>query len=362
MKARRSIASNFFVAIHQKNLIVNVEKVKITNETLNEEKFDGDRKYYYNLYKTLDKPITITGKFGKFYLKISTGNEAMENRVAYINRKGMFVTSNKAFTKNPFTAQIDIGKYMAVVWAADNKTDERVRAMEPPTHESIEYGRIQEDDKRDETYSALKEISQKIKDEIKKKLNLDSSNETTNLTELADIVSFRDDVNQNKNGNDTKSSEPDKNIQVTKRTPTTTAPKAEVDATPDPNDDDNDNHGDKKRGWGTRPKKTRRVTSNMQHIRIIRLKNSLQIAYTSKTKAVRFQILPAGEEYKKEDPLQLTDVKNISTNIKSTKIIDNTIKIEANINSRVKIEVPIDESLSYTGYGIFEFEARSASK
>ena len=202
-KARHSIACNFFAAIHDRNLSVQVGNADITNDTLNEEYFgDEKQKQYYDLYKNSNEPITVNGKFGTFNLKISTGDEKMENRVAYINRRGMLVTSERTFNKNPFRTRIEIGKYVAVVWAADDKTDARVRSMEPPTHESIECKRIMDHDEYTTTKKELEEISDQIRNCIKNALNLDESKQRTELTELADIIPYVSDPNKDNNDDD----------------------------------------------------------------------------------------------------------------------------------------------------------------
>lgn len=59
----RSIARNFFAAIHDKKLSVTVEDIEITNETLDERFGRDSQKYkqYYDLYRNSEQPITVEG-------------------------------------------------------------------------------------------------------------------------------------------------------------------------------------------------------------------------------------------------------------------------------------------------------------
>ena len=172
--AKRSIACNFFTAIHEKKLQVMVNGEAVTNETLNDIRFgNGSYRDYYEIIKKGGRPFKINGKFGSFELRVSTGEKIIENRVAYVNRRGMLITEEKTFKKNPFHVRLGgIGRFAAVIRAADDKTDERVRRMEPPTHETIEYWRLSDRAERNTTKSDLADIAKNIADHIKEKLNI----------------------------------------------------------------------------------------------------------------------------------------------------------------------------------------------
>ena len=360
--ARRSIACNFFAAIHDKNLAVQVGNTHITNETLNGEDFgDEKQKHYYDLYKNSDKPITVSGEFGMFNLKISIGGDSMENRVAYVNRRGMLVTAEKTFNKNPFGVRIEIGKYSAVVWAADDKSDIRVRAMEPPTHESIEYKRIADPDECQKTKRELQNIADKIRDHIKKKLNFDAFEQKTELTELADIIPFVSDPDKNNKtdeGNG-KTSMLNEQIGVKKRpiksNITSVGSEKGVVGT-------GSGTGSETAGGGSKSKnkkdKKRGTTANMKNVRLVRHGGALRVTFTPKTGANKFSIRPAGEEDKEEDPIRITRVENVRSSAESVNILDNVITVNANKDARVVLDVPLGQSLQYTGYSIVEYRAR----
>ena len=356
-RARRSIACNFFAAIHDKNLSVQVGNVDITNETLNGEDFgDEKQKHYYDLYRNFDKPIIISGEFGEFNLKIATGDDSMENRVAYVNRRGMLVTVEKAFSKNPFSARIDIGKYAAVVWASDDKTDMRVRAMEPPTHESIEYKRIQDPAEYRKTMHALKDISDKIRKHIMKKLHVDAFEQKTDLTELSDIIPFISDPDENNGSDENAGSKQNELIEVRKR-----PIKNHIMSVGDGENGEGAGRGSGHAGGGKSKNgkdKKRGDTANMENVRVVRHGDMLRVAFTPKTGANKFIIRPAGEEYKEEDPILVTRAEDVHSSTKSVNTRDNVITVNADKDARVVLDIPLGQSLQYTGYSIVEYRTR----
>ena len=368
--AKSSIACNFFAAIHDKKLSVQVGGSDITNETLHGEDFgDEGHRHYYDLYKNSDKPIPISGDFGRFYLKISTDEKSMENRVAYINRRGMLITAERTFNKNPFHVRLgDIGKYAAIVWAADDKTDERIRGMEPPTHEIIEYWRIADTAERKSAKSALMKINYAICEEIKKKLNIDALEQKTELTELADIIPLLSEPDKDKKiagGNGRGGgSKPAEHIDLRKIHLTNRITAVEPDGG---NGDMDDNGGGRTSGASggdprpPRQGKKKRATANMENVRIVRHGGMLRVAFTPKTGANKFAVRPAGEEYKNEDTIPVTDARNVSGNAVSLKLSDNTITVDAAKNKRVVLDIPLDQA-QYTGYNIVEYETRRRKK
>ena len=366
--ARRSIARNFFAAIHKKKLSVVVGDTHITNETLNEEEFgSNDHRHYYDLYKSTDTPIRISGGFGTFCLKILTGNETMSNRVAYINRRGMLITAEKTFRKNPFHARLgDVGKYAAVVWAADDRTDMRVRDMEPPTHETIEYERITEPAEQQQAVGDLREINSLICDHIKKKLNIDTLEHKTELTELSNIIPLVSDPNKDnaneRNDNRELTNEPNQHIRHRKM------PMPDSGASITGEGDGADGGSTTKHpGGGKSSKKSnkkggRRITANMKNVRMVRHGDVLRVAFTPTTGSNKFVIRPAGEEHKVEEVISVASVKSVSPTRISLKIDKNTITVHTTKNRRVVLDISLGQALQYTGYNVVEYATRRMSK
>ena len=196
-EAKQSIAENFFTAIHEKKLIVKIGDEQLTHATLNDVSFgDKNRRHYYETIKKPDHRTVINGEFGSFELLLTVNKKDMENRVAYVNKRGMMITDDKRFKTNPFNARLslDMGKFAAVLWAIDNITDERIRKMEPPTHESIDYTRLDQP-QLENTKKQLKAIQSDITKYIRGILEKDSETEQTNLSELAHILPFVSEPN-----------------------------------------------------------------------------------------------------------------------------------------------------------------------
>ena len=376
--AIRSIAQSFFAAIHDKKLAVWVEDNEITNETLN-QCIRSNKKYkqYYDLYRNPEPPITINSDVGgggsstrwKFDLKISTDGDEMKNRVAYINRRGMLITDEKRFSKNPFYPNIEMGKYVAVVCASNDATDARIREMEPPTHESIEYKRIEEQDKRQKIKEVFENVSNQIRDQIMKKLDLDKYDQTTELDELSDIIPFVADPNHNEiNDKDEKSNTPKSQIGVQKK-------RRNNDTLQIANGGEEDievpphvrsiNGG----GGGPGKGKTKKITtSNMKDVRVIRYDNgasanvqdgtTLRVAFHTNSGANKFVIIPIGEEYKKEPPIKITAVAGVSSahSVKVQK--DNVLRVISEPGSRVILNITSKDLPECSAYTIVEYEAR----
>ena len=219
----------------------------------------------------------------------------------------------KAFSKNPFSVRIDIGKYAAVVWASDDKTDVRVRAMEPPTHEAIEYKRIQDPAECKKTNLELKEISDTIMRHIKKKLNIDAFEQKTDLTELSDIIPFISDPDRSNKDRDENSGTRRLSELIGVRKKFIKGSIMSVDS------EENGRGvgtGSGTAGGGNKSKngkdKKRGATANMKDCAgYVRHGDSLRVAFTPKTGANKFVIRPAGEEDKEEEPIRVTRAEDV---------------------------------------------------
>ena len=361
---KRSIACNFFTAIHERKLHVVVDGEEITHETLNAVDFgDRNRRHYYDIIKNSGRPDKISGKFGSFELKVSVGDDSMGNRIAYVNRRGMLITDEKAFRKNPFHARLgEAGRFAAVLRATDDKTDERVRRMEPPTHETIEYERLRDPEELNEAENQLRAIGDMIFDRIKKKLNIDVLANKTELTELADIIPLfsKPDKGGNAGGSTT---EPSKEIGVR----VMPIPKNRISPPMTPGGDEEEPEeqpggeggaggkgGASKNGpkpkWGP-------GNSNIDGMRVMRHGDMLRVAFTPKVGAVRFAVKPAGEENKAEDIIPVTAAKNAAHGGAAPILRKNVITVNAKRNQRVVLELSIHQGDSYTGYTVVEYEA-----
>ena len=341
-----SVARSFFAAIHDKKLSVQVGNSEITNETLNDH---------------FDKEV------GTFCLKIATGDEKMGNQVAYINRRGMLITAEKSFSKNPFSARIDIGRYVAVVWPADDATGARIREMEPPTHESIEYKRIGEPDRRKKTRDQLQDVSGRIRDHIRKRLDLETFGKKTELRELSDIIPYVSDPDMDNTDGDGKARD-QLNATIEVRNIRTGKGIVQADEVEEEGDGDGGTKQPGGKGGGSRGDpshpNTRKAVSNMRNVRVVLHGGgkTLRVAFDAKTGASKFVIKPAGEEYKDEPPIMVTAAKGVS-GARSVEVLDKTtVRVNAEPASRVVLDVFPGELSEYTGYAIREYRTRRTAR
>ncbi len=375
--ARKSIAKNFFMAINDKKLAINIQGNIINHNTLNEifeKELKKDSMYhYYKIISNSNKKIQIIGKFGKFLVQIHVGDENLPNGICYINRRGMVITHERSFKKNPFhNRSLGAGwaKYAAVIMADDDKTDEKIRKMEPPNHESIEYERINDEKERASMGEELREIQNKITKIIENAMGIDNRDKEIVLEELLDILSIPGGNAGIKSHGDNLGDE-NRNLEhhMIKSKPTG------VDSV---SNDTNGNGGGKKNGKKGRKKSkngNRRgirgisgsdssSSHNFKQQRIIRNNDKLRIAFTpgkNHSKQICFSIRPVGEDPRKEESLDVSQAQIISSNSSITHRTPKSITVDVAKPDRIIIDLPMQKNQSYTGYKIIEFDTTPKS-
>lgn len=282
----------------------------------------------------------------------------------------MLITAERAFSRNPFDVGINVGKYVAVVWAADDATDVMVREMEPPTHESIEYKRIEDPNRRKAVMRQLQDVSAKIRKHIRERLDLETFEQKTELRELSDIIPYVSDPDKDNEDDDKTSSQLTQPIGVHKIRAGTGAVNAEESEDEEDGDGDGDGTGGKDGKGGVSGKRpddrvsnTRKTVSNMRNVRIVRHGgNAMRVAFDAKTGASKFVIKPVGEEYKDEPPITIMSAGSVS-GAKSVEVLDeNTIRVNSRPDSRVVLDVSPEALDEYTAYTILEYRARRTAK
>lgn len=276
----------------------------------------------------------------------------------------MLITAEKGFNRNPFGAGIDAGKYVAVVWAADDDTDMMVREMEPPTHESIEYKRIEDQDRRKSVMKQLQDVSAKIRKHIRERLDLETFEQKTELSELSDIIPYVSDPGKDNKDDDKTSSQLRQPIGDHKIRAGTGAVKSEEQEGDGDGTGRKDDKGGKGGKGGTPPyDRTKKTVSNMKNVRVVRHgDNNMRVAFDTKTGASKFMIKPVGEEHKDEPPIAIASAGGVS-GAKSVEVLgEYTIRVNSKPGSRVVLDVSPDALHEYTAYTILEYRARRTAK
>ena len=198
--AVRATIDNFFYAIHNRNLIVNIsprraaQAVTISYDTIDilfEQRKGSPRTTHY--YRAISKePIGSTKPAGFIGpLDVHINNErGAPRRVAYVNRRGMLITDTRERRRsNPFypgSGQGGWPDYAAVVTAREDATDQQMRRMENPAHDLITTERLP-DREQEAAREHLNNTSTQIQDIIEHAIREQEEADISNLTELAEM-------------------------------------------------------------------------------------------------------------------------------------------------------------------------------
>ena len=370
-KAKRTVASNFFAAIHEKKLEIQIEHDRITHDTL-----DGifetvasrePERHYYHLFRSPHTQTeSVSGKLGRFTLSLAVGDEGYRNSVAYVNRRGMLVTDARQSGYNPFHTSVGTGwaKYEAVIVAADDKTDERVRKMEPPNHRSIEYKRIRDPAKRERMREHLAAIRRQIEEIISEAIRRNVKPDEQPLDEIGHIMSIEKE--EGDRGSDAGGITGPLSTHETEPKPVAGAGAAAA-ATMEPapgsgegaRPDDPKKPGSSKSGdaAGSEPRPANRRRA-FAKARAIRRGGGLRVAFTpvlDTAAPVQFMIRPAGEEPKYERVLRLSAVRAVSPAGIRVEANGGIVTVGSAGQSRIVLDLDVDGDPAYTGYEILEY-------
>jgi hypothetical protein len=202
-----SIAENFFGAISEGNLEVDIDgqfilnatsietvfsddqlKEKIANDKNEPEQFENSSQYHACL-KAHDEAFLEQHQnlhLGLCELKIVV-KEGLPKRVAFL-RNGMFISDSLGLPGlRNFSEFKD---FVAVFQCKDKKGVELLRAMEPPRHDDFEPDRLPNREEQARAKKALKELAAWIRDMLKRRAK-DPVSDVTKIDELKEF--FADD-------------------------------------------------------------------------------------------------------------------------------------------------------------------------
>lgn len=361
-KAKRAIACNFFAAIHEKKLRIRIDTQEsvheITHETLDDIFEKTARReparHYYHLIRGADSGTEIQGEIGKFSMQLDVGNDDYPNRIAYVNRRGMLVTDVKQYKSNPFHVSVGVGwaKYVAVLRAADDKTDEQIRKMEPPNHKSIEYKRIIDVQARDKMKAHLDQVRKTIEEIVSAATKSNTAKQEINLDELWEVMPAETNIAGEGSGGDGELT----TRVIPYRPPKKSTPVVIDDLSGGGSGDDKgkgrskDRHSDYNLISGTS------ADSIFGKVRAMRYGSKLRVAFTpTKDDApLRFVVKPAGEETKFEHILPVSDVRVISPPEAQVSLKGSTLSVSPHGGERIVLDLEVGRDLAYTGYEMLE--------
>ena len=346
-KAEHAIIQSYFTAIHGKKLHMTINGRGINRDTLDSTFRSGGEdwreRHYYHIIRNPDiKRHYVKTVLGSFVVQVRAVEEDNVHHVAYVNRRGMLITDARQSGSNPFYSKIGIwARYAAVVSAADDATDEKIRKMEPPSHDAIRIGLIHADE-REHTSKMLKEVRDQIAKIIYDEIKDTAEQQSINVAELAGILPHKPD----KNGAGQRG-------RI-----------GELKAIQKPVRDigggytGSEKKGGKK-GSDRKPKKGRAggIGGNKERTfskpRIMRNGEKLRVAFTPTTsKNMRFTIKPAGEERKHQQSIDVAGVKVICPPGKTAKVDGALVSVDLGEGERFVADLAVKHSDAYTGYEI----------
>ena len=172
-----AVVSSFFVAIHEKKLIVQVGKgTPIDAQTLSDDfnllldnygeddEFFADVKLARQMYDALTKgeerDIQLRRGLGHCKIRILAGDE-LPKQVGIVRNTGMMITADdKRLQRFP-----GLGGFVAVCICDNKQGNELLRRMENPKHDAFQTDHLEEEKEAGE--KALKEMAKAIRDRIK---------------------------------------------------------------------------------------------------------------------------------------------------------------------------------------------------
>lgn len=347
-KAEHAIARSYFTAIHRKKLHITIDGRYINRDTL-DGIFKSDRAgtnevHYYHIIRDPDiKLHHIKTALGNFTVQVKAVEDDINN-VAYVNRRGMLITDGKQASSNPFYKKIGRGwaKYAAVVSSDDDGTDEKIRKMEPPSHDAIRIGLIPAD-KREDMRDKLREVKEKIAQVIYDELKDSIVQQSVNVAELAGILPH----------------EPDKNGagQRSRVGALEAVRRIVLDIGVDAGSKNGKGEGKGgKRGKGRdqdRPPIHGENKTPFVKPRVMHNGEKLRVAFTPTVSGkIRFEIKRAGEEKRRQLPMAVSSAMVISPPGISVVVRDTLMEVRLKKGDRFVADLAAEHGNAYTGYQI----------
>ena len=202
----RAVLQNFFYAIHDQRLVVNIDDgknaTKITHEELEPlferygDSVSNSRLYYRAILEEPEntKPIKDLGDFD-VYIHIANGGP---KRMAFVNRNGMLISDSREKKDNPIPPRNRNlwHDYAAVIIPSTDSADKLIRRMENPSHDSISVNQLRDPAEKRRIDKAILAARDAIRDIMNQKVLLDQSGQQANLRELAAMFPELDPANE----------------------------------------------------------------------------------------------------------------------------------------------------------------------
>ena len=373
-RTQSTAVRNFFAAIDQNLLVVNIEAPDGRTETLDQHSLSAaieelparnpTRHYYHALHqqKQLTDPNgrLSNDKIDRLELRITLHPDA-PRRLAHLNRRGMLITDSRETADNPLRPYggTTWSPWAAVSVAHDDASDRFIRRLEPPAHDAIRPNQLRDRNDQDFAKIELRRQQEQLAKLIKDALEQHHHNQAANITELAQLFPHLILGGANLHPSETVSRvNPDQPVDtdplnqefvVTRHGPDTdddddTASTTDADADRS-NADPPATTGESDADRPNRPDATLLpAAARIKNLRIIRVAPD-QLALTLRTPtepadSLTYGIRTAGEQYLKQEPLlRLTTVSQPTDLTASAELEDQRITVRAPPQTRVDLRI-----------------------
>lgn len=370
----RAVIDNYFAAIHEKKLIVEIHALPDSQITINHEsigiqfeKFSQNSQSHM-FYKAIrDKKITDFktefDKLGKIdlYLDIEEGPRT----VGYVNRNGMLITASRDINTNPFRPRKAFPRdYTAVVVPLSDEGDKWIRGMENPAHNQICPQKIKDVNNSEAAKSILKNVRDSISQFIQESMQFDIS-ATDNLNELASFFPEEFGEEQGGNGLETGIERLHLNVKPYEFKPPSPPRYSEPDNNPEnpviPPEPGPEPPGPPQPTPPLPPRPPRpgkKIKRSIDNQRVVKTSHNEIIVYFDiqlvDINKVRFSLHPRGYEATREYPLQIAEICNDGSGFAGT-IDGNCIVLKPQQStSRIKLILRTTDSISSSAFSLVE--------
>lgn len=200
-KTARAAIENFFCAIHWGRLEIaiaqeNGEDRIIDAEALPVEFERGggaaERAYYEAIRD--NEPVHaessgVIDGLGGLEIWIAAGIDDLPNRLCYVNRKGMKITDARLFGRNPFYPAGGVAwqPWCAVAMSSDDRCESRLRRLEPPAHNELNYKLAEDAAQGRFIEGELRGLRDRTADLLRDRFGANNAASRDNAAELAEL-------------------------------------------------------------------------------------------------------------------------------------------------------------------------------
>ena len=188
----RAVVENFFYAIHDEKLVVEIKSRGARTEVVTRATIDSyferlypERKsayYYHRAICKEAKPIELDSRLGdlRLYLLLNEG----PRRTAYVNRMGMLISDSLDQRINPVSPRRPTlwPDFAAVVVPDTDEGDSWSRRMETPSHDAVSPTKVKNAD------VVFRDARRAIRDAIDAEVGTSNSQEESNIHELGELL------------------------------------------------------------------------------------------------------------------------------------------------------------------------------